>query len=787
MELAQWLHHANASCEDAAEWTRAAGGHHGHGSLGPGTLQRTGEAGPGGRRSSPLRAAMFRSGSFPGLAGLAGGDAPGGPERDGVMARMFEPDWRGPDEGPDAGPWGAPPPAPVPLRAQGSGVSKFASVDTEAGAVEERVAAKQLHASLAATVAQLERAVAFLAARRGRGAGGDAGEAGAAEDRVSGLCKDLSSHLWGVEDGAASRALLDQHRGVPLAVGLLRVAGPRTGDGVSAVVKTLAVDCPDFVHLLCAHGGLPALADGCGPEHGLPARRRYLTVLAKAVGHPATRRLAAAGGAPVAVGRLLRQPLLPGEGDRVPAYLAGYLGDALDVVWRLLEDPAPVSLAHMCRQLAEAGVVLELCRAVDFCARAVGGAGGDPGRARWGELCAAALQALQVLAHADYATRLQFCEAAAADALLGRCLDSRWLPGDLRTQVVRTVRVAASFEPARAGGYAGPDPDEGGFRIGALLGATSALQSLVMVVNDALVPRADGEGRGAAQTELLYEAMCALSLMLRGHKGHQETAARFSLSNVLCELADGRAREVLSSAPADRGPDDYETDDAGARALTQGARARRTAGTAMALLCSLMTGSAETRRLIRDGGGGVSGRALEVVLSALGEREWEREVFTVVLVWLGDAAGVVEPKLERRDAELVGLLDPARYVLPGGDALDVKRLTEVLEPFERLLLRCKRVSERLVSRRLPAVVGHLCGYFSPRLARRTTAIVRRMLVKVLEALYEMAPGGEKARFLVDGRLNDVLRGLAQSPDPNDAVVREQAMQLLDAFRISEVL
>ena len=53
------------------------------------------------------------------------------------------------------------------------------------------------------------------------------------------------------------------------------------------------------------------------------------------------------------------------------------------------------------------------------------------------------------------------------------------------------------------------------------------------------------------------------------------------------------------------------------------------------MLCSMMTGTPETKNRIRDGAGGVSGRELEVLLSAMGEREWEREVFKVLLIWLG--------------------------------------------------------------------------------------------------------------------------------------------------------
>lgn len=146
----------------------------------------------------------------------------------------------------------------------------------------------------------------------------------------------------------------------------------------------------------------------------------------------------------------------------------------------------------------------------------------------------------------------------------------------------------------------------------------------------------------------------------------------------------------------------------------------------------------------------------------------------------------MEPKLEQRDAEIVALMDPDRYVLRDG-SLDVRRLVEVLEPLEKLLLRCKRVAEKLTTRRLGEIIGHLCGYFSPRFAGKTTAPVWRVIVKVVEALYEMAPGGDKARFVVDARLTGVLRALAESSDPSDAVVTEQVRQLLDAFRIAEVL
>lgn len=152
-----------------------------------------------------------------------------------------------------------------------------------------------------------------------------------------------------------------------------------------------------------------------------------------------------------------------------------------------------------------------------------------------------------------------------------------------------------------------------------------------------------------------------------------------------------------------------------------------------------------------------------------------------------DKAGVVEPKLEQREQDIVDLLDPNRYVLPNQTGLDVRRLSEVLEPLERLLLQCKRVAERLVSRRLDDILGNLCGFFAPRLRPHTTAIVRRMLVKLLETLYEMAAGPDKGRFLVDSRLIGVLRDLAHSSNPDDAVVTEQALQLLDAFRIAEVL
>lgn len=139
-------------------------------------------------------------------------------------------------------------------------------------------------------------------------------------------------------------------------------------------------------------------------------------------------------------------------------------------------------------------------------------------RSKLDQVCSSALRVLLVMAHADYAVKLHFCQEATVQPLLStKSLAA--LDETTRLRIVQALRVVASHGAHAATAEAGGDLGARQ-RVGELLGATTALSSAVALLSGAVTAIGKqgplvGAGEADVNVDLVYEAMSAVYYMAK--------------------------------------------------------------------------------------------------------------------------------------------------------------------------------------------------------------------------------------------------------------------------------
>lgn len=141
------------------------------------------------------------------------------------------------------------------------------------------------------------------------------------------------------------------------------------------------------------------------------------------------------------------------------------------------------------------------------------------------------------MSHGDYAVCLQFCCTPVMDPLLNKGFEG--LDKASQISVMRAVHTVAAHGVA-SGAVDGVSAavfsgDTIHNRIGSLLGATTALSSSILVLNDASIgvskgPHAGDAAREEGAVDMLYESLCAIYYMIKVRVGALCFTIRFAQS-----------------------------------------------------------------------------------------------------------------------------------------------------------------------------------------------------------------------------------------------------------------